>query len=114
MDIGDSIRKLRMWREMTQKELAQRIGVSANALCAIELNRSFPSKEKWLQAIEKIRSGGAGLTQRDYLGDATSGRGILPQNRMGGGIPTNPIQWEAKYWIGTATPEEVRRMAKGQ
>ena len=45
MDIGDSIRKLRMWREMTQKELAQRIGMSANALCAIELNRSFPSKE---------------------------------------------------------------------
>ena len=34
-----------MWREMTQKELAQRIGMSANALCAIELNRSFPSKE---------------------------------------------------------------------
>ena len=45
MEIGDSVRKLRMWREMTQKELAQRIGVSANALCAIELNRAFPSKE---------------------------------------------------------------------
>lgn len=34
-----------MWREMTQKELAQRIGMSANALCAIELNRTFPAKE---------------------------------------------------------------------
>lgn len=45
MEIGDSIRRLRIWREMTQKELAQRIGISANALCAIELNRSFPSKE---------------------------------------------------------------------
>lgn len=45
MEIGDSIRKLRMWREMTQKELAQRIGMSANALCAIELNRTFPGKE---------------------------------------------------------------------
>ena len=45
MEIGDSIRKLRMWREVTQKELAQRIGVSANALCSIELNRSFPGKE---------------------------------------------------------------------
>lgn len=45
MEIGDSIRKLRMWREMTQKELAQKIGISANALCAIELNRSFPGKE---------------------------------------------------------------------
>ena len=50
MEIGDSIRKLRMWREMTQKELAQRIGMSANALCAIELNRAFPSKE----AIVKV------------------------------------------------------------
>lgn len=40
MEIGDSIRKLRMWREMTQ-----RIGMSANALCAIELNRAFPAKE---------------------------------------------------------------------
>ena len=45
MEIGDSVRKLRMWREMTQKELAQRIGMSANALCAIELNRAFPAKE---------------------------------------------------------------------
>lgn len=45
MEIGDAIRKLRMWRELTQKELAQRIGVSANALCAIELNRSFPGKD---------------------------------------------------------------------
>ena len=45
MEIGDAIRKLRMWREVTQKELAQRIGLSANALCAIELNRSFPGKE---------------------------------------------------------------------
>lgn len=34
-----------MWREMTQKELAQRIGMSANALCAIELNRALPAKE---------------------------------------------------------------------
>ena len=45
MEIGDAIRKLRMWREVTQKELAQRIGLSANALCAIELNRSFPGKD---------------------------------------------------------------------
>ena len=45
MEIGDAIRKLRMWREVTQKELAQRIGISANALCAIELNRTFPGKD---------------------------------------------------------------------
>lgn len=54
MEIGDSIRKLRMWREMTQKELAQRIGMSANALCAIELNRSFPSKEAIVKVCREL------------------------------------------------------------
>lgn len=54
MEIGDSIRKLRMRREMTQKELAQRIGMSANALCAIELNRSFPSKETIVKVCREL------------------------------------------------------------
>ena len=54
MEIGDSIRKLRMWREMTQKELAQRIGMSANALCAIELNRSFPGKETIVKVCREL------------------------------------------------------------
>ena len=54
MEIGDSIRKLRMWREMTQKELAQRIGMSANTLCAIELNRSFPSKETIVKVCREL------------------------------------------------------------
>lgn len=54
MEIGDSIRKLRMWREITQKELAQRMGMSANALCAIELNRSFPSKETIVKVCREL------------------------------------------------------------
>lgn len=54
MEIGDSIRKLRMWREMTQKELAQRIGMSANALCAIELNRTFPGKETIVKVCREL------------------------------------------------------------
>ena len=54
MEIGDSIRKLRMWREMTQKELAQRIGMSANALCAIELNRAFPAKETIVKVCREL------------------------------------------------------------
>ena len=54
MEIGDSIRKLRMWREMTQKELAQRIGISANALCAIELNRTFPGKETIVKVCREL------------------------------------------------------------
>ena len=54
MEIGDSIRKLRMWREVTQKELAQRIGISANALCAIELNRTFPGKETIVKVCREL------------------------------------------------------------
>ena len=54
MEIGDSIRKLRMWREMTQKELAQRIGMSANALCAIELNRTFPAMETIVKVCREL------------------------------------------------------------
>lgn len=54
MEIGDSIRKLRIWREMTQKESAQRIGMSANALCAIELNRAFPSKETIVKVCREL------------------------------------------------------------
>ena len=53
--------------------------------------KDFPYvKEKWLQAIEKIRSGGAGVAQRDYLGENTSGRRILSGIGMGGGNPIQP------------------------
>ena len=83
--------------------------------------QDFPYvKEKWLQAIAEIRRSGGGITRRTYLRpteeyrEHSDSRRILSEIRMGGARPTNPIQWEAKYWLGTATPEEVRRMAKGQ
>ena len=84
--------------------------------------QDFPYvKEKWLQAIAEIRHSGGGITRRAYLQpteeyrETSDSRRILSEIGMGGGgTPTNPIQWEAKYWLGTATPEEVRRMAKGQ
>ena len=89
--------------------------------------KDFPYvKEKWLQAIAEIRRAGGGITKRPYtrtrkvnceteggVGTPIQQEPILQQSNVGGGIPTNPIQWEAKYWLGTATPEEVRRMAKG-
>lgn len=99
--------------------------------------QDFPYvKEKWLQAIAEIRRSGGGITRRAYLPDTEHQRTsewegvtehtstsksvrtpirqkpILQQPNVGGEIPSNPIQWEAKYWLGTATPEEVRRMAK--
>ena len=52
-------------------------------------------KEKWLQAIEKIRSGGAGVAQRDYLGPEDS-----IGNRNGGG-ESHATQSNGKPSIGS-------------
>ena len=101
--------------------------------------KDFPYvKEKWLQAIAEIRRSG-GVLQDKPICQTRNTNGLrngkeLPRvlrqagvfghrygksqfysNQMWGGErPTNPILWEAKYWLGTATPEEVRRMAKRQ
>lgn len=45
MDIGKTIISLRKQQGLSQKELAQMTGISANALCYIEKGYSFPSKE---------------------------------------------------------------------
>jgi len=50
MEIGTAIKTLRKSKGMTQKDLAQRCGLSANALCTLERNGSFPTKD----TIEKI------------------------------------------------------------
>jgi len=45
MNAGDAIKNLRKNKGLSQKELAQKCGLSANALCSIEKNESFPSRE---------------------------------------------------------------------
>lgn len=50
MDIGSAIKTVRTRKKITQKDLASRCNISANALCSIEKNASFPSKE----TIKKI------------------------------------------------------------
>lgn len=90
--------------------------------------KDFPYvKEKWLQAIAEIRNSG-GVLQGDHIqeqegrthrremgfGQRYSKSQFYSDKMWRGARPTNPIQWEAKYWLGTATPEEVRRMAKGE
>ena len=42
MNIGEAIGTIRKARKMTQKELAERCGMSQNALCALERNSSHP------------------------------------------------------------------------
>lgn len=54
MDIGQAIRILRARYGMTQTQLADRCGMSTNAVCSIETGRSFPPKgtlEKMCQAF---------------------------------------------------------------
>ena len=45
MDVGEAIKSLRKNQGLSQKDLAQKCGLSANALCSIEKNSSIPSKE---------------------------------------------------------------------
>lgn len=45
MDIGSAIKSIRTRKKITQKDLAAKCGISANALCSIEKNVSFPTKE---------------------------------------------------------------------
>lgn len=45
MNIGETIVMLRKQQGLSQKELAQMTGISANALCSIEKGYSFPSKD---------------------------------------------------------------------
>ena len=45
MDIGTAIKTFRVKQGMSQKDLALQTGITANALCSIEKNKSFPSKE---------------------------------------------------------------------
>lgn len=44
MDIGNAIKSLRKRKDISQKELSNLCGISANALCSIESGGTFPSK----------------------------------------------------------------------
>ncbi len=50
MEIGTAVRKLRKNKGLTQKVLAEKCGISANAMNQIENNTSFPHKN----TIDKI------------------------------------------------------------
>ena len=54
MNIGQAIVTIRKARKMTQKELAERCGMSQNALVAIEKNRSQPPMETMKRLQEAL------------------------------------------------------------
>lgn len=43
MDLGQAIKTMRAKKGATQKEIAAKAGLSANALCSIERNESWPT-----------------------------------------------------------------------
>lgn len=45
MDLGTAIQAIRKKKRISAKDLAAKCGISANALCCIERNYSFPAKE---------------------------------------------------------------------
>lgn len=47
MNLGNAIKELRKIRGISQKELAERCSLSANAMCNIENSASFPSKSSF-------------------------------------------------------------------
>lgn len=56
MDIGQAIVTIRKARKMTQKQLAERCGMSQNAIVSLEKSRSHPPMEtiKKLQAVLNV------------------------------------------------------------
>lgn len=50
MDIGKAIRELRVKQQMTQEQLAERCGMSTNAISMIELGKRIPVKA----TVEKL------------------------------------------------------------
>ena len=45
MNLGQTIKMIRKEKGISQKELAQKSGLSGNALCSIENDKSFPCKD---------------------------------------------------------------------
>ena len=44
MDLGEAIKALRLRNNLTQAQLAQKCGMSTNAVCSMETGKSWPPK----------------------------------------------------------------------
>lgn len=52
MNIGQAIKTLRTKQGMTQEQLAERCGMSTNAICSLETGKAYPPKA----TVEKLCS----------------------------------------------------------
>lgn len=55
MELGNAIKVLRKKKKVSQKKLAEMCDISANALCNIELGRSFPGKDTINKICEALQ-----------------------------------------------------------
>lgn len=69
MNLGETIKSLRIKKGIKQNLLAEKCGLSANALCSIEKNNAFPSKETIkaicdaFRAFKSIKKENGSITQ---------------------------------------------------
>lgn len=75
MDIGQAIKTLRLERDMTQAQLAEKIGMSVNAVSSLELGKAFPPKT----TIERL-CGAFGIPQ-SYLLVASIEEQDIPEEK---------------------------------
>jgi transcriptional regulator with XRE-family HTH domain len=54
MKLGEAIKELRKSKGLKQKELAAKVGVSANAICKIEKGETKPQKETLDKIIDTL------------------------------------------------------------
>lgn len=59
MNLGKAIKELRKHKGISQKELAIRCGISTNAICSLENNDSFPSKNTFEKICKALGIPGA-------------------------------------------------------
>ena len=45
MILGEQIKSLRKMKGWSQKQLAEQLGISANAMCSIENGKAWPSRD---------------------------------------------------------------------
>ena len=77
MNIGKAIRTLRQKQNMTQEELAERIGMSVNSVSTWELNKVFPPKESIKRICEAL-----GVPQSYFLLSTIEEKDIPEEKRV--------------------------------
>jgi transcriptional regulator with XRE-family HTH domain len=70
VDMGDKLRSLRMEKKLTQKQIAERIGLAISAVSSYESNNRYPSYEVLIKLARIFH------VSTDYLLGITNKRNI--------------------------------------